>query len=76
MHDTHVSLTTDRTNEVIRTLTIIATIMLPLSVLSSLYGMNVGLPFDSSPYAFLVVLGVMAIVAGGMLLFFRSRQWF
>jgi len=50
--------------------------MLPLSVLSSLYGMNVSLPFDSSPYAFLVVLGVMAIVAGGMLLFFRSRQWF
>ena len=76
LHDTHVSLTTDRTNEVIRTLTIIATIMLPLSVLSSLYGMNVSLPFDSSPYAFLVVLAVMAIVAGGMLLFFRSRRWF
>ena len=76
LHDTHVSLTTDRTNEVIRTLTIIATIMLPLSVLSGLYGMNVSLPFDSSPYAFLVVLGVMAIVAGGMLLFFRSRRWF
>ena len=76
LHDTHVSLTTDRTNEVIRTLTIIATIMLPLSVLSGLYGMNVGLPLDGSPYAFLVVLAVMAIVAGGMLLLFRSRRWF
>ena len=76
LHDTHVSLTTDRTNEVIRTLTIIATIMLPLSVLSGLYGMNVGLPLDGFPYAFLVVLAVMAIVAGGMLLLFRSRRWF
>ena len=76
LHDTHVSLTTDRTNEVIRTLTVIATIMLPLSVISGLYGMNVSLPLDSSPYAFLVVLVVMAIVAGGMLLFFRSRRWF
>ena len=76
LHDTHVSLTTDQTNEVIRTLTIIATIMLPLSVLSGLYGMNVSLPLDGSPYAFLVVLAVMAIVAGGMLLLFRSRRWF
>ena len=76
LHDTHVSLATDRTNEVIRTLTVIATIMLPLSVISGLYGMNVSLPLDSSPYAFLVVLAVMAIVAGGMLLFFRSRRWF
>ena len=78
LHDTHVSITTYRTNEVmvIPTLTIIATIMLPLSVLSGLYGMNVSLPLDSSPYAFLVVLVVMAIVAGGMLLRFRSRRWF
>jgi len=44
LHDTHVSLTSHCTNEVMRTLTIIATIMLPLSVLSGLYGMNIKLP--------------------------------
>ena len=49
LNDTHVSLTSHRTNEVIRTLSIIATIMLPLSVLSGLFGMNVSLPDDDSP---------------------------
>ena len=76
LHDTHVSLTTHRTNEVIRTLTIIATIMLPLSVLSGLYGPNVDLPFGDFRLAFLLVLAVMALIAGGMLIFFRSRRWF
>ena len=74
--DTHVSLTSQRTNEVMRTLTIIATIMLPLSVVSGVYGMNVNLPLGDSPYSFLLVLAVMATIAGGMLIFFRSRRWF
>ena len=76
LHDTHVSLTSHRTNEVIRTLTIIAIILLPMSVLSGLYGMNVNLPLDGSPYAFLFVLGIMAVIGGAMLIFFRSRRWF
>ena len=76
LHATYVSLTSQRTNEVIRILTIIATIMLPLSVLSGLYGMNVDLPLEGSPYAFVLVLAVMAVIAIGMLLFFRSRRWF
>ena len=76
LHDTHVSLTSHRTNEVMRTLTIIATIMLPLSVLSGLYGMNVKLPLGQSRVGFLFVLAVMIVIAAGMLIFFRSRRWF
>lgn len=76
LQNTHVSLTTHRTSEVMRLLTIIATIMLPLSVLSGLYGMNVNLPLDESRYAFGAVIAVMAAIAGGMLFFFRSRRWF
>ena len=76
LHDTHVSLTTHHTNEVIRTLTIIATIMLPLSVLSGLFGMNVGLPLNDWRFAFPMIIALMALVVGGMLIFFRSRRWF
>ena len=76
LHDTHVSITSHRTSEAMRTLTIIATIMLPLSVLSGLYGMNVDLPLGNSPYAFLAVLGVMAVIAVGMLMYFHRRRWF
>jgi len=76
LNDTHLSLTSQRTNQVIRLLTVISTIMLPLSVVSGLYGMNVPLPLAGSAFAFLVVLGAMALIAGGMLAFFRLRHWF
>ncbi len=76
LQNTHVSITTHRTNEVMRTLTIIATIMLPLTVVSGIYGMNVELPAGNSPFSFLIVLGVMAAIAGGMLVLFRLRRWF
>ncbi len=75
LSDAHSSLTGHQTNQVIRILTLISTIMLPLSVVSGLYGMNVSLPLAESPYAFLVVLVIMAAIAGVMLLFFRARHW-
>ncbi|MBI2855256.1 MAG: magnesium transporter CorA family protein [Chloroflexi bacterium] len=75
LSDSHASLTSHHTNEVMRVLTIIATIMLPLSVLSGLYGMNVRLPLESSRLAFVFVLLMMLGIAGGMLLFFRFRRW-
>jgi len=69
------SFASHHTNEVVRVLTIIATIMLPLSVVSGLYGMNVRLPLASSGYAFAGVLGAMALIATVMLIFFRLRRW-
>jgi len=72
----HISLTSQQTNQVMRVLTIIATIMLPLTVVTGLYGMNVALPIEESPWAFWVVLGVMVVIAVGMLTFFRLRRWF
>ena len=62
-------------SEVIRILTIIGTIMLPMTVVSSLYGMNVWLPFGSSTFAFGGVLAVLALIAVVMLIFFRVRRW-
>ena len=69
LHNTHVSITSHRTNKVNRTLTIIATIMLPLSVLSGLYGMNGDLPLGDSRAGFYFVLALIAAIAGAMLFF-------
>jgi len=75
LNDTHDSLATNRTNEVIRMLTIIATILLPLTVLASIYGMNIPLPFQNSSYSFLFVLIIWIVIVSGMLYFFRRQRW-
>jgi len=75
LNDTHDSLATNRTNEVIRMLTIIATILLPITMVSSIYGMNIPLPFQGSSYSFLYVFLIMIAIIGGMLYFFRRQHW-
>jgi magnesium transporter len=63
-------------NEVMRVLTVISTIFIPLSFLVGIYGMN----FEHMPelkwrYGYLAVWGVVAAAAGGMLVYFRRRGW-
>ncbi len=71
LSDTYDSLATNRTNEVVRILTIIATIMLPVTVVASIYGMNISLPFMHSDYALLYVFLIMLVVICGILYFLR-----
>jgi len=75
LNDTHDSLATNRTNEVIRMLTIIATILLPLTVVASIYGMNIPLPFQNSSYSLIFVFLVWVAVVSGMLYFFWRQRW-
>jgi len=81
LNDTYDSLATHRTNETIRILTIIATILLPITVVSSVYGMNIPLPFQELPpfqgssYSILFVFLIMLAIIGGMLYFFRRQHW-
>jgi magnesium transporter len=63
------------TNEVMKVLTLIATIMLPLTLIASLYGMNVALPFADHPAAFWIVSALMVALTGGMTIYFRRRGW-
>jgi len=74
LNDTYDSLATNRTNEVMRMLAVIATILLPITVVASLYGMNIPLPFQNSTYSLLFVFLVMAVIIGGMLLFFLRKH--
>jgi magnesium transporter len=76
--DTDFVLSTDRLNRIMRILTIIATVLLPFLAISSLYGMNVHMPggiTSGSWMPFIVIMVVMAVIAGAMLYFFRHRRW-
>jgi magnesium transporter len=75
LNDTHDSLATNRTNEVVRVLTTIATILLPLTVVASLYGMNIPLPFQESTFSFALVFIVWIVIACGMLYYFHRKHW-
>jgi magnesium transporter len=75
LNDTHDSLATNRTNEVMRMLTIIATILLPITVVASIFGMNIPLPFQNSSYSLLFVFLICLVIVSGMLYFFRRQHW-
>lgn len=63
-------------NETIRTLTVIATIVLPLTLISGIYGMNFDvMPELRSPYGYYYALGLMAAVGGGMIAYFKWKKW-
>ncbi len=67
---------TNRMNEIIKVLTIISTVFMPLSFLAGVYGMNFEfMPELKTSYGYPVVLGIMAAIAVGMLWFFRKKRW-
>uniref|UniRef100_A0A831XF71 Magnesium and cobalt transport protein CorA n=1 Tax=Geobacter metallireducens TaxID=28232 RepID=A0A831XF71_GEOME len=66
----------NRTNEVMKVLTIIATIFMPLTFIVGLYGMNFRyMPELQWRWGYPAVLLLMLVVARGMLKFFKSKQW-
>jgi Mg2+ and Co2+ transporter CorA len=63
-------------NETIRTLTVIATIILPLTLIAGIYGMNFDvIPELHSPFGYYYALSLMAAVAGSMIIYFRKKKW-
>ena len=73
--DTADTLAGYRINEVMRILTVISVIMLPLTLISSIYGMNINLPFADDPRAFTMAAGIMILIVILMLVWFRKRHW-
>ncbi|MBP5327827.1 MAG: magnesium transporter CorA family protein [Bacteroidales bacterium] len=65
------SLQTNRTNDIMRVLTYFSTVMLPLTVVASLFGMNVDFPFTNNTISFWVILGAMALLTTGLLIYFN-----
>lgn len=80
--DLYMSLVSNKMNEVMKVLTIIATIFIPLTFIAGIYGMN--FQPDSSPlnmpelnwyFGYPAVMSIMVIVFVGMLFFFRRKHW-
>lgn len=69
------SLQVNRTNEVMKILTLVSSILLPLTFIASLYGMNIELPIQHHPFSFTMVAGVMILIALGMFIYFKMRKW-
>lgn len=75
--DIYLSSISNRLNEVMKVLTIIATIFIPLTFITSLYGMNFKhMPELNSVWGYPAALSAMASVAAGMLVYFKNKRWF
>ena len=69
------SLQVNKTNEVMKILTLVSSILLPLTFIASLYGMNIKLPIQEHPQSFIIVASAMVIIAIGMVIYFKIRKW-
>lgn len=76
MTDFYLSVVSNRTNEVMKTLALVATICVPITVVAGIYGMNFqNMPELSSPYGYPIVLASMAGIALSLYGYFRKKRW-
>lgn len=75
LQDTNESIISHTTNNVIKILTIFSVVMLPLTFLTGLYGMNVALPMADKGEVFFILTAVMVLVVTTMLGFFKYKRW-
>ena len=74
--EVHLSAASNHLNKVMKVLTIISTIFIPLTFIFGVYGMNfVNMPEIPTRYGYFVVWGLMILIAVGMILFFKKRGW-
>jgi magnesium transporter len=70
------SLQTNKINEIMKILTMISSILLPLTFIASLYGMNLSkLPMSGNPNFFWVLMGGMLALGVAMIVYFKKRKW-
>ena len=75
--DIYLSSMSIKQNDVMKTLTLIATIFMPLTFIVGIYGMNFrNMPELGLPWGYPAVLGLMAAITVGMLIYFRKNGWF
>lgn len=77
IRDSYASFNSNRMNSIMKTLTVITTIFMPLTFVAGIYGMN----FDNMPelhwqWGYFIVLGLLFSLGFGMYLWFRRKGWF
>src|SRR5881398_2678224 len=75
LEDTNESVISHRLNNVLRVLTSVSVILLPLTLIASIWGMNVRVPGEQSIVAFWIIIAVMLGVLSGLVAYFRRRGW-
>jgi magnesium transporter len=74
--DVYLSAASNRLNEVMKTLTLVSTVFIPLTFIVGVYGMNFEhMPELGSRWGYPAVWAVMLVIAGGILLWFRRKRW-
>jgi len=75
MRQAYDAIATTNLNATFKRLTSIAIFLTVPTIIGGIYGMNVALPLEHAKYAFLFVLGLIAVTTGGMVWFFRRSKW-
>jgi magnesium transporter len=75
LEDTNESVISHHQNDILRLLTGFSVILLPLTLITGVFGMNVDFPGFGSVWAFWTIFGLIAACLAGMLLFFRHKRW-
>jgi magnesium transporter len=75
LEQTNESVISHRQNDVLRILTVFSVVLLPLTLLSGIFGMNVDFPGFATAGAFWAIIGAMVAIAVGLVGFFRFKRW-
>jgi magnesium transporter len=76
--DLYLSAVSNRLNDVMKRLTIVATIFMPLAFITGIYGMNLphGMwPSPDSAYGFVFIMVIMVVIGAGMFVYFKRKKW-
>ena len=75
LEGTNESVISHRQNDVLRVLTVFSVVLLPLTLIASIFGMNVDFPGVGTAAAFWAILALMVVTLAGLLGFFRWKRW-
>lgn len=76
LHETHTSLLENRTNDIIKTLTMFSVTIFLMTLTAAIFAMEVpNLPLHDDPIGFLKIMGIFVIICGTMLAYFKKRRW-
>ncbi len=69
------SLISYKTNQVMKILTVVSVSLMPLTLLSGIYGMNIDLPFDHSPHFIWFLFGALILIISIIFIFLKKKDW-
>jgi magnesium transporter len=75
LESTNESVISHRQNDVLRILTVFSVVLLPLTLISGIFGMNVAFPGEATHTAFWIIVGLMVSVIVSMVAFFKYKRW-